>query len=197
MNITSEYVTQTVAPTAEPVSLAEAKLHLHVDIDDEDTLISALIQAAREYVENHTGRSFVERTYRADIPYFADCTRLPHKPIIAVSSVQYYTAASPQVLTTLDALNYSLTRDLLVRSNVGVWPAVYPRPDAVQITYTAGYPSTASPIDAASDVPAAIKSAILLTIGDLFENREGKVVGTIVTENKTVMRLLDQYRVYA
>jgi hypothetical protein len=87
---------------------------------------------------------------------------------------------------------------MVQRSYVGTWPSVYPRPDAVQITYTAGYSSTSSPFNAASGVPAAVKSAILLTIGDLYENREGQIVypGQI-QENKTVMRLLDQYRVYS
>ena len=53
------------APTVEPVSLAEAKLHCRVDTTDENTLLSALIVAAREYVEQVTGRALITRTYRA------------------------------------------------------------------------------------------------------------------------------------
>jgi len=195
--VSPEYVTQTVAPTAEPVSRTEAKLHLRVDVTTDDSLIDNLIQAAREYVELYTGRSLVLRTYRADLPYFSDEIQLPFKPIIAISHIKYYTAASPSILTTLAATNYELARDMVYRSNGGTYPAADSVYNAVQITYTAGYASTSSPYDAASDVPEAIKSAIKLTIGDLYENREAQVLypGSMQS-NKTTERLLDSYRVY-
>lgn len=44
-------------------------------------------------------------------------------------------------------------------------------------------------------VPASIRAALLLIVGDLYENREGVVVGTIVAVNPTVERLLHFYRV--
>lgn len=43
--------------------------------------------------------------------------------------------------------------------------------------------------------PASIKAAELLIIGDLYENREAQVVGSIVQDNKAVERLLHLYRV--
>lgn len=43
-------------------------------------------------------------------------------------------------------------------------------------------------------VPAPVKAAILLILGDLFENREGVITGTIVAGNPSVNALLWPYR---
>ncbi|SDS03303.1 Phage gp6-like head-tail connector protein [Halopseudomonas litoralis] len=43
--------------------------------------------------------------------------------------------------------------------------------------------------------PPSVRAAILLIVGDLHENREGIITGTIVARNPTVERLLHFYRV--
>lgn len=53
-----------VAPTVEPVTLAEAREYLRVDNDIEDTLIMSLIKAARIWCENYTHQAFCEQTLR-------------------------------------------------------------------------------------------------------------------------------------
>ncbi len=63
------YVVQT-KPSAEPLSLADAKAHLRVTWDDEDTLISALTVAAREYAETYTRRKFITQKWRLYLDYF-------------------------------------------------------------------------------------------------------------------------------
>ena len=44
-------------------------------------------------------------------------------------------------------------------------------------------------------VPPDVKAAILLIIGDLYENREGLIVGAIVATNPAVQNLLHFHRV--
>ena len=44
-------------------------------------------------------------------------------------------------------------------------------------------------------VPAAVKVAVLLILGDLYANREASVVGATVSANPTVDRLLWPHRV--
>lgn len=194
--VTPEQVTEVTAASAYPVTRTEAKSHLRVDISDDDTLIDGLIAAATQYVENFTGRALVERTLRADLPYFCDSICLPHRPIIAISSVKYYDTASPSVLQTLSSSVYSLSQGVVRRNYGASWESTYPRADAVQIQYTAGYLSTASPKDVDAPVPRALKQALLLVVGDLYENREGKIVGLMHSDNPTVHMLLQPYRVY-
>jgi len=43
-------------------------------------------------------------------------------------------------------------------------------------------------------VPAAVRAAILLIVGDLYANREGRFVGTTQTDNPAVQMLLGPYR---
>lgn len=188
-------VTQTVAPTSEPVTTTEAKSHLRVDISDDDTLIGSLITAAREYCEIYTGRSFATRTYRADLAGFADEIWLPYGPVISIESVKYYDTASPSVQQTWAATNYQLFYNVLERAYGVSFPSVGVRPDAVQITYRAGYVDGASP--EVATIPTAIKQAMLLMIGDLYENREAQVLypGQILA-NPTYQVLLNAYRVY-
>lgn len=51
------------APTAEPISLDEAKIHARIDITDDDALVSALITAARLYCEGVQNRAYVTQTW--------------------------------------------------------------------------------------------------------------------------------------
>ena len=194
MYVLTDQITETVAPTAYPVTLVEAKAHLRVDISDDDTLITSMISAATDYVEAFLGRSLVPRTYRADLRgfYFGN---LPMRPIIAISSIKYYDTGSPETLTTWDASNYTLLHDQLWWTSGATYPDYASRPDAFQVTYTAGYAPTSSPEVAAENVPDAIKAAILMLVGDQYEFREAKTSGQYYSENTTVNMLLSSYRV--
>lgn len=66
------------APGAEPVTLAEAKLHARVETAADDTLISAMISAAREEAEHILGRALITQTWEMVLPAFADNMELPH-----------------------------------------------------------------------------------------------------------------------
>lgn len=156
---------------AEPLTLAEAKLHLREDNDDQDALITALIQAAREWVENYCRRSLVRRTLTLRMDSFP-CgeIHLPRGPVSAVSSISANGSAVAAAVYETDL--YSTPAR--IRTAFGqVWPVVDPETNAVVIIYTAGYePGAGSPTDYAENVPAAIKAAMKLIIGHLYEHRE-------------------------
>lgn len=179
---------RTVAPAATPVSLAEAKAHLRVDHGDEDALITSLIAAATDHLDGWSGvlgRALVTQTWRQDFPSWADALRLPLAPVQSAVVAYDDENGDEQTLSS----GWSLLTDArgsYIARNAGVeWPRLGNAPASVRVTFVAGY-------GAAAAVPAPIKSAILLIVGGLYQNREDKVRG--VAENQAVSALLTPYR---
>lgn len=152
------------------VTLAEAKAHVRVDHSDEDTYISAIINAAVSYLDGYSGRlgrAILEQTWRVDFGAFSDEMRLPVGNLMAVSSVTYYDKNNAQQSLASSVYQSSVDGSgaFLSLKPGQVWPAAYARNDAVRVTWTAGYGATAA------NVPVAIKHAALLLIGNWYENR--------------------------
>lgn len=166
------------AAAAEPVTRAEAKTHLRIDSDitDQDSLVDALIQGAREWCENYTRRSFVRRTLQMRFDAFCGPFRLPYGPVASVTSITYTDSGGNGATLAADQYQvdtYSTPARIVPAYGV-VWPSVQEGVvNGVVVTYVAGYaPGSTSPTDHAENVPAAIKAAMLLLIGHLYENRE-------------------------
>jgi uncharacterized phiE125 gp8 family phage protein len=179
----------------EPVTLAEAKLHLRVDTTDEDSLITGLIVAARMAAEHETGRALINQTLRLTLDAFpADgAIELLRPPVASITQVQYVdTAGATQTLSStlysLDSASAFATHYLLP-SYGSTWPATRDQANSVWVDYVAGYGA------AATAVPQPIKQWILLAIGDLYANRERSAEKPAVPHG-FVAGLLDPYRVW-
>src|SRR5262249_39302763 len=57
-------------PTGEPLTLAEAKAHLRLDVADDDTYVNTLITAARQYTEEVCWRGILAQTWELVLPGF-------------------------------------------------------------------------------------------------------------------------------
>lgn len=166
-------------PQTEPVRLEAAKAHLGLPLDEDwqDAQVAFLVASARESAEEYCGRSFAEADFALLLEAFpAGAIALP-PDVSAVASVSY--RDSDGELVTLDNTVYVLRGEQQELRPVAGWPVGAD----VKVVFTAG-PAL---------VPQAVKAAILLGLGDLFENREGQILGTIVTENRTVKALLDPH----
>lgn len=185
------------APAALPITLAEAKAHCRVSHSDDDTLISALIAAAVSHVDGRggiLGRCLIDQTWRQDFPGWPDDDRirLPFSNVSSITSVVYFDASGTQ--QTLSASLYWLQADALssylwLREAFPIPNLDDDRPDPVRVTFVAGYGDAAA-------VPPAIKAALLLLIGHLYENREASLVGQIQVEQLPLgfRALIDPYR---
>lgn len=177
----------TTAPASEPITATEAKAHCNIIGAGDDTLIASLITAAREHVENLTGRRLITQTWEQVMDAFPAQIRLVYTPTVSVDSITYTdTNGDTQTLAGSAYTSDAYSEPGRV-SPVDAWPSTYNAMNAVTVTYKAGYGT------AASSVPGPIKAAILLTIGDLYENREGQGTQDL-KENQAVMRLLYPYK---
>lgn len=183
-----------ITPPVEPVvSLEEAKAHLRVDTAEEDALIEAYIKAATEHVEKATGRALITQTWQYTQDYFPPpgaFMRLPRVPVQSVTFLKYLDASG--VLTTLAATEYLV--DLtpyfaeILLGYQKTWPTIRGQRAAIVVEFVAGYGNEPS------SVPAPLKAAVLLLLGDLYMSREANIIGTIIQENPTVERLIHSYR---
>lgn len=186
-------VSVSVAPLVEPVSLSEAKLHLRVDHDEDDALISSLIVAAREQAEAFTNRAFIEQTLVLTMDEFCDRIKLPKPPFISVTSVVYLDGSgdSQTVSGAVYRIASRFEPALLTLEPGQVWPSTYDVDDAVTITYKAGYGG------AASAVPDSVKAAIKMIVESLYENRGDLSQGVTISEIPMTSRaLLSPFRVW-
>lgn len=155
-------------PTEEPISLAEAQAHLKVDAGDEDALISALIVGARQHVENYIKRYLCTTVIEKYLDAFQSEINLIYGPIQSVDSVKYQDSTDTE--QTVDDTTYSVDRfsdPARIKINT-TWPSTNGKMNCVTVRYTAGY-------GASADVPQAIKQAMLLIIGRMYEQREDTV----------------------
>lgn len=179
-------------PSAEPVSLAEARLHLRDPADEQSSLIASLIATARQHIELVCQRALITQTWRASLDAFPACAiELPGGKVTEITSVAYTDvngAAQVIVPATLQQDLDSEPARLLPAAGGGTWPATQAdKANAVQVEYKVGYADS-------SKVPAPIKAALLLIVGDLFEQREGSVLDGQIVENPAVKRLLTPYK---
>lgn len=165
----------------------------------EDDILTAIIQASRERVEQITRRALITQTWDYYIDAWPGCNaiKLPFGNLQTVTSVKWKdTDATETTLTP--------TTDYLVETNGEQcgklvlpygesWPSetLYPS-NPIVIRYVCGWTTAAL-------VPATIRTAIKMMCDDLYHNRESQALTTYgrelaYAENKTVDRLLNSAR---
>lgn len=186
--------TVTTEPAVEPVTLTEALEHLRVEDDADNTYITNLITAARQTAEEYTHRQLITATYTYYLNKFYSRIELPRPKLQSVTTLKYYDTSGNQQTLTEDT-DYTVVTSsepgYIVPYYCTSWPSTRDIPDVIEIIFKAGYGN------AASSVPMAIKQAILLIIGDLYENRETVITGTIISKfPRTVESLLNPYKFF-
>lgn len=158
------------APALEPVSLADAKAYARVDSIDDDALITTLITAARSELERNLGRALITQTwtYNLDVWPQGFAVPLPVAPVQAVNQVRVYAlddsfAVLPLTSYLLDGLG---SPPRLIRRGTLAWPVPLRPANGIAMDFTCGHGSQPT------DVPAALRIAVLLLVAHWYDRRE-------------------------
>lgn len=158
-------------PASEPVSLDEAKAHMRVDNDDEDSLIVRLIKSARETAERYTGRALLAQSFALARDRWPTNNprsfEIPRPPLVAVTTVVVRARSGTETTLSSDAyiVDSASVPGRVVFKDTTVLPPDLADANAILVSFDAGYGSLPS------DVPAAIRSAILILVAYHYEQR--------------------------
>ncbi len=212
-------------PTAEPVSLVEAKLHLRVEDNADDVLIGALITATRMQAEHDTRRALVTQTW---------VTALDKFPSPATNNAygnwygpQWGINPGPITMERLDGKTgfeiylghspVSAVTSIVYIDQDGVTQTLDPlaykldkvsEPARLVPSFGNSWPPARNEINSVTitftcgygipaKVPEGIKRWMLLHIGSMYENREAVLTGRGMTISPMpfIDSLLTPYRV--
>ena len=183
------------APAAEPITLAQARLHCRVDGTDEDELLGIYISAARSQCEALTGRALITQTWELSLDAFpAGEIRLGKAQALSIVSVKYIDPNN--ILQTLSSAAYALdaatSPGWLLPVSGYTWPITKEVVNAVRVQFTAGYGATAA------SVPASVRQWMLVTVAALYAQRESFDLGgrAGLLPERFIDRLLDKEKVW-
>lgn len=188
-------------PQTPPLTLEQAKAHLRIDHDDDDAAVANAIEGAVSLVDGYhgtLGRALITQTWAIDASWwpchwgeYSIGLRLMPGP---VQSLEAVVTVDPNGVETDDDLGlyrFVAPSDTLSLRSGATQPSLATRDYRRVVRFVTGYG------DGPEDIPGAIRSALLLMVGDLYEHRETVAVGVSATSlptAATVDRLLAPFR---
>jgi len=168
--------------------IATADLRAHCNaLAADDALLEGFRSAAHGHAEHYAGRSFGSQTLEVALDEFpSGAIELPRGPVTSITSVKYIDEAGVEqtlsnTLYTLD--DYGL-QCWAVPAVDTEWPAIMEVANAVKVRYVAG------------DLPGAVRSAMLLSVGHWYANREATAPTAVQELPLGVKSLLDTVKVW-
>ncbi len=181
---------QLTSPAVEPVGLADFKAHARIDADDEDTLLSAILLAARAHIETLSGKVLITQTWRMlsdSVPSDGRLALLV-RPVRSVDSVVVYDAEGAAT---------NLEPEAWLADLGGRWPRLMLRRPAatrlqamngIEVDVTAGYGNTGL------DVPAVLRHAIMMLATHWYAHRATGFDFTSAGEPDGLFELIEPFR---
>ena len=181
------------------ISLEDARTHLRITpygdplAHSDDAYITGLVTAAREWTEEYLQRPIGTQTLELALDAFPSDIELK-ADVQSVESLKYIDSDNTE--QTIGSTNYSLDNysvpGWVLQAVDYSWPSTGSVGNAVKVRFIAGY--TDGLADNNNPCPKAIISAMLLIIGNLYENRQENTKLATVSLPMGVYSLLQPYR---
>lgn len=204
-------VKRVTAPSGDPVDLADLKTYLRIDTDSDNSLLEGFISAATISVEKYLNSKLMTQTWDLFLDRFPAAKMndsllsdgvtdgalseylspmktidIPFPPLQSVTFFKTIDDAGTEYAFTGYHVDTADQVGRVALRSSDTWPATYLKPvNGIQIRFVCGY-------GGASDVPFAIKHAIM-EIAGIFYNSRGCADSEIPAR---VWDSLSQYRVY-
>ena len=131
-------------PTAEPVTLEDAKAHLIVEHDEDDYLIASMISAARKHIEARCNRVLVRQKWRLYMDYgFSAFNLCPHT-VQEVEGIYYLDTDGAEQTLSSSVYTVDIPRQQVYLAYSQSWPGTRTVENAVWADVWAGYYKTVS-----------------------------------------------------
>jgi uncharacterized phiE125 gp8 family phage protein len=165
-------------PIVEPVTVAQVRLHCKIEEDEEDDLIAQKISAAREWVEDYTGRIVAQRTLVQHFRSWGTYLELYTRPVVSIVSIAYDGAAGGATIT--DAAYSTGINPVRIYPPGSGWPALRAG-GAITVAYTAGY--------AEGEAPRSMIEAIIVLVAGMLDERAGAYDKAAAAAERLLARL--------
>ena len=183
-----------ITPPQPVITREQAKAHLNVDHDDDDTLIDIYVAAAVGHIDGPDGwlgRSLGRQTLEARFDTFetdGGDLALSCGPVVELVSIGW--TGADRLPRVGDPALVDLIDNALCFDGLAPWTGMRVGREVLKVRYVAGYET----------LPPAIRSALLLMVGDLYRFRETSsdqgVTPIAIPMSTTVTNLLNPLRLY-
>lgn len=170
--------------SALPCTVAEARAHARISGTSEDLVVEMFIRTAARTIEQRNGIVLLAAPVTQVFDRLPDCGEyysLTVGPVNSITSISYNTKDDPATFTPFDPANYVLDKS---HNRARIYaPDGWDMPSAwqIKVIYSAGYENAAA-------IPAHIKTALLLQVTDLYDNR-GDYVKKLPTAAEYLMQM--------
>lgn len=200
------------APTTEPVTPEELRLHLRTDATDFPDA-AAYIKDARHEIENMTGVAMITQSWRLALDrwptggeawwdgvrdgsigdLYGNAVRsieLPKWPLQSITSCTVYdedsNSTAVTVATVFDVDTYRFPARMTLKRGQ-TWPVALRASNAIEIVYVAGYTS-------AANVPPPMKRAVKQLASYLYSHRGDECDPKMAFVDSGAASIMDQYK---